>query len=75
MNLEKILEIANECIENSVIPTEGLTIMYKLDLESHRKLDEELFYNTNNNLTNFVHNKVIEINVSGIIFLFEIIKN
>jgi hypothetical protein len=73
MNLDKVLEIANECIENSIIPTEGLTIMYKLDSETHRKLDEELFYNTNNNLTNFVHNKVIEINVAGITFIFEII--
>jgi hypothetical protein len=72
MNLDKVLEIANECIENSIIPTEGLTIMYKLDSETHRKLDEELFYNTNNNLTNFVHNKVIEINVAGITFIFEI---
>jgi hypothetical protein len=71
MNLDKVLEIANECIENPLIPTEGLTIMYKLDSDTHRKLDEELFYNTNNNLTNFEHNKFIEINVAGITFIFE----
>lgn len=71
MNLDKVLEIANECVENEMIPTEGLTIMYKLDSDIHRKLDEELFYNTNNNLTNFVHNEVIEINIAGITFIFE----
>jgi len=27
MNLEKLLEIANECVENEVIETEGLTLM------------------------------------------------
>jgi hypothetical protein len=68
MNLDKVLEIANECVENEMIPTEGLTIMYS---DTHRKLDEELFYNTNNNLTNFVHNEVIEINIAGITFMFE----
>ena len=71
MNLEKVLEIANECVENEMIPTEGLTLMYKLDSNTHKKLDEELFYNTNNNLTNFVHNEVIEINIAGITFMFE----
>jgi hypothetical protein len=72
MNLDKVLEIANECVENELIPTEGLTIQYKLDEEVHKKLDEELFYNTNNNLTNFIHNNVIEINIAGITFVFEI---
>lgn len=72
MNLDKVLEIANECVENENIPIEGLTLMYKLDCDTHKKLDEELFYNTNNNLTNFVHNELIEINIAGVTFVFEI---
>jgi hypothetical protein len=72
MNLDKVLEIANECVENENIPIEGLTLMYKLDRDTHKKLDEELFYNTNNNLTNFVHNELIEINIAGVTFVFEI---
>jgi hypothetical protein len=72
MDLKKVLQIANECVDNDIIPTEGLTIGYKLDDETHKKLDEELFYNTNNNITNFVHNEVIEINIVGITFVFEI---
>jgi hypothetical protein len=71
MNLDKILEIANECVENEIIPTENLSIMYKLDDVTHKTLDEELFYNTNNNLIDFVHNEVIEINIAGITFIFE----
>ena len=72
MNLDKVLEISNECVENENIPIEGLTLMYKLDRNTHKKLDEELFYNTNNNLTNFVHNELIEINIAGVTFVFEI---
>lgn len=72
MDLEKVLQIANECVDNDIIPTKDLTISFKLDKETHKKLDEELFYNTNNNLTNFVHNEVIEINLAGITFIFEI---
>jgi hypothetical protein len=72
MNLEKVLQIANECVDNDIISTDALTIGYKIDEETHKKLDEELFYNTNNNLTNFVHNEVIEINLAGITFVFEI---
>lgn len=72
MNLDKVLEIANECVESELMPTENLTISYKLDKDTHRKLDEELFYNTNNNLTNFVHNDLIEINIAGITFVFEL---
>ncbi len=74
MNLEKILEIANECVENEIIETKGLSLMYKLDEKTHKTLDEELFYNTNNNLDNFKHNEVIEINIVGITFIFEIDK-
>ncbi len=48
------------------------TISFKLDEETHKKLDEELFYNTNNNLSKFTHNEVIEINLAGITFVFEI---
>ena len=71
MNLEKVLEIANECVKNEVIPVEGLTLKYTLDKTSHQDLDEELFYKTNNNLASFQHNEVIELTVAGITFIFD----
>ena len=73
MDLEKVLEVANECVENDRIPVEGLTLLYKLSADTHKKLDEELFYKTNNNIGEFNHNEVIEINLAGITFMFEII--
>jgi hypothetical protein len=73
MTLEKVLEIAREVLENENIPKDNLTIFYKLNKDIHRKLDEELFYKTNNSLKNFKHNKTIELNLGGITFLFEIL--
>jgi hypothetical protein len=73
MTLEKVLEIAGEILNNENIPKENLTITYKLDKDTHRKLDGELFYKTNNSLSNFKHNKTIELNLGGITFLFEIL--
>ena len=73
MTLDKVLEIAREVLENENIPKENLTISYKLDKGVHRSLDEELFYKTNNSLSNFKHNKTIELNLGGITFLFEIL--
>jgi hypothetical protein len=70
MDLEKVLEIANECVENEVIPVDGLTLTYALDKKSHRHLDEELFYKTNNNNISFTHNEVIEVTIAGITFVF-----
>jgi hypothetical protein len=72
MNLDKILEIATECIANEKIPSEDLTLLYKLDKELHKKLDEELFYKINNNIEAFKHNEIIEITIAGITFMFEI---
>jgi hypothetical protein len=73
MTLEQVLDIARELLENDNIPKEGLSVSYKLDKDAHRKLDEELFYRTNNSLTKFKHNKTIEVNLGGITFLFEIL--
>jgi len=71
MNLEKVLEIANECVENEVIPIEGLTLKYRLDKTSHQHLDQELFYKTNNNLASFQHNEIIELTIAGVTFIFD----
>jgi len=72
MKLEEIVDIANACVENEKIPIEGLKIVYKLEEDIHKKLDEELFYKINNDITSFQHNEIIELNLAGITFVFEI---
>jgi hypothetical protein len=73
MTLEKVLKIASELVENENIPKENLIVTYQLDKDTHRSLDEELFYKTNNSLSKFKHNKIIELNLGGITFLFEVL--
>tara|TARA_R110000803_G_scaffold207482_2_gene275435 strand:+ start:2150 stop:2371 length:222 start_codon:yes stop_codon:yes gene_type:complete len=70
MNLEKVLQIASECVDNVLIETNELTLSYKLDEEIHKKLDEELFLYKNNGVGSFVHNEIVEIKIADIIFLF-----
>ena len=71
MNLDQVLEIATECVSNEKIHSENLTLLYKLDEETHKKLDEELFYKINNSIEAFKHNEIIEITIAGITFIFE----
>jgi hypothetical protein len=68
---DTILEMAMEIVDNKFIPKEGLVIIYELNDEHHRKLDEDFFYriNTNSNVE-FIHNDIIEVNVGGIEFKF-----
>jgi hypothetical protein len=72
MNLEKVLEIANECVANEIIETKGLTITYKLNEVVHKNLDQELYLKTNNSLLGFKHNEIIELIISDIVFVFEL---
>ena len=72
MNLDKVLEIATECVKNESIPTEGLPIKYTLDPHTHKTLDQELFYKINNDISSFQHNDVIELTIGGVTFIFEI---
>lgn len=72
MNLEKVLEIANECVANEIIETKGLIMTYKLNETIHKNLDQELYLKTNNSLIGFKHNEIIELNISDIVFIFEI---
>ncbi len=73
MKLEEVLEIATECVANDKIPVKGLKIVYQLEEGVHKKLDEELFYKINNNISAFQHNEIIELNIGGITFVFEIL--
>jgi len=67
-----ILEIASEIAENDLIPKDGLTVIYELDEENHKKLDESLFFKINKGKPHieFEHTDVIEVKIAGILFKF-----
>ena len=73
MNLEKVIEIASFIFNSQEIPKNGLKIFYKLPLEEHKKLDMELFQKTNNS-SEYTHNNIIDVNIGGVMFRFEVEK-
>jgi|688.fasta_scaffold1286776_2 hypothetical protein len=46
MNFDTIIETLTEIINNDKIYKQGLVLQYELDPETHIKMNEELFYRT-----------------------------
>lgn len=67
MRYEELLEIISEVVNNDKIRKNGLIMVYELDEVNHRKMDEHLFYKSNSKDVEFVHRKVIDIEVGGFI--------
>lgn len=71
MSYDTIVEIANEIINNSKIPTENLVMVYQLPSKKLLKLNEDLFYHINGPNALFEPSDFIEVEVGGINFRFE----
>lgn len=67
---ETLIEIASVITEAEEIIKDGLTLIYKIDPENHKKLDEDLFYRTNQHKKGikFIHQEVIEVTIGEINF-------
>ena len=72
MTYEDLIETFTEIIKSETIHKEGLIMFYELDAENHEKMDEHLFYKTNDRNAKFVHNEVIEVEIDD--FVIKIIK-
>ena len=72
MTYEDLIVIFSELVNNENIKKEGLIMFYELPAENHEKLDEHLFYKTNDRGDNFEHRDIIEVEVEG--FVVKIIK-
>jgi hypothetical protein len=72
MTYNTIIEIATEIANNKLIPKDGLVIVYELDEENHRKLDEDLFYRSNKDIPGikFNHTDVFEIPFDDFVIKF-----
>jgi len=68
MTYNDILTTINNIINDEQIINDGLTLVYELDSLRHRQLDEELYIKANNtnDMTNFNHQNVFEIEVDGL---------
>jgi len=72
MTYEDLIEIFSELVNNENIKKDGLIMFYELPAENHEKLDEHLFYKTNDRNAEFTHQDIIEVEVDG--FIVKIIK-
>jgi len=73
LNYQNLIEIASAITEAGDIVKEGLTLQYELGEKNHKKLDEDLFYRTNQNGGGeFSHQEIIEVSIG--IVNFKIIK-
>jgi hypothetical protein len=72
MNYEELIETISEIVENDKIFKPGLKLVYELSEDNHKKMDEHLFYTSNPESSDFEHNEVIEVVISGI--LIQLVK-
>ncbi len=73
MKYEELIETIYEIVNNEKIYKKGLNLVYYLDEINHKKMDEHLFFKTNNEEIEFKHNDIIEITLEGI--TIKILKN
>ena len=72
MTYEELIATFSEIINSETIRKEGLIMFYELDEESHKKMDEHLFYKVNDRKEEFEHREIIEVEIDD--FKINIIK-
>jgi hypothetical protein len=70
MSYDEIIATVSEIVNNEHILTKGLTLIYELDIRTHKQVDEELYIKMNGNLDGFEHQDIIEIEVEGTLVKF-----
>jgi hypothetical protein len=66
MDYNKLIETISEVVNNEKILKTNLTLVYELPEKLHEQMDEELFYKTKNDNTQFQHKNEIELEVSNL---------
>lgn len=66
MDYNKLIETISEVVNNEKILKTNLTLVYELPEILHKQMDEELFYKTNGNESQFQHKDEIELEVSNL---------
>lgn len=70
MKYEELIETVSQIINNDKIYKKGLTLVYELDEDKHKKMDEHLFYKSNHNGVEFKHRDVVEVSIGGVLINF-----
>jgi len=70
MRYEQVLLTIRNILENELIEKKGLTLIYQLDENDHKKLDEEVYIQINGHINEHEHSDVFEIELGGILVKF-----
>jgi hypothetical protein len=70
MDYNELIETISEIVNNEKIHKNGLTLVYELSEENHKKMDEHLYYKANPDGAGFVHRSTIEVEIGGITIKF-----
>lgn len=66
MKYEEIISTLIEIVNNDNIKKEGLKLIYEIDSEEHKKLNEHIFYHRGG-VGEFTFSDVIEVGSDGVI--------
>lgn len=67
MTYNELIKTISEIVNNDDIIKTGLTLVYELPSEDHKKMDEHLFYKVNDRTDKFEHREIIEVELGGVI--------
>lgn len=70
MTYEKLIITVSEILDNENIDKDGLTLVYYLREQNHKKMSETLFYKSNPITVKFIPTDEFEVDISGIIIKF-----
>jgi len=72
MTYDDLINSVSAIVNDETILKKGLVLMYYLDAETHRKMNEELFYRSNPITEKLVPNEEFEVELGGLIVKFVI---
>ncbi len=74
MKYEQLIETISAMVEDDKIIKEGLTLIYELPENDHKRINEILFYKSNPPSVIFEHNEEFEVELGGMLIKFIQIK-
>lgn len=70
MKYEQLIETISEIVNSDKIYKDGLTLVYELSEELHRKTNEEIFYNVYKSDKEIVYSDIFEVEINNIVIKF-----
>lgn len=71
MTYEELIETVSFIVEHDKVHKIGLTLVYELNTQNHKQMNEHLFYLDNKNHNRpFIQTDIIEVEIGGVLVKF-----